>query len=179
MTGAVKVRSCIEKRYSLRAHANGEHLLWKSNIFKHKTFFSVARYLVSSVSSWSLFLTNDKREYSIRGIVQKIWKKRRKIGSTTVLFPTVVIAFATDFGVFHGVLILRFLIRRFRKKPEVAWKRGLRALRPSRRPAVKTNGCRKKFQDGASKYWSCQIDTRGKNGSLKIYRLKVNQVKFC
>ena len=47
---------------------------------------------------------------------------------------------------------------------------------PSRRPAVKTNGCRKKFQDGASKYWSCQIDTRGKNGSLKIYRLIVNQV---
>ena len=69
-------------------------------------------------------------------------------------------------------------IRRFRKKPEVAWKRGLRALRPSRRLAVKTNGCRKKCHDGACKYWSCQIDTRGKNGSLKIYRLNVNQVKF-
>ena len=38
------------------------------------------------------------------------------------------------------------------EKPEVAWKRGLRALRPWRRLAVKTNGCRKKFQDGASKY---------------------------
>ena len=68
--------------------------------------------------------------------------------------------------------------RRFRKKPEVAWKRGLRALRPLRRLAVKTNGCRKKFQDLASKYWSGQIDTRKKNGSLKICRLKVNQVKF-
>ena len=44
------------------------------------------------------------------------------------------------------------IIRRFRKKPEVAWKRGLRALRPLRRLAVKTNGCGKKFQDGASKY---------------------------
>ena len=43
-------------------------------------------------------------------------------------------------------------IRRLGKKTEVAWKRGLRALRPSRRLAVKTNGCRKKFQDGASKY---------------------------
>ena len=69
-------------------------------------------------------------------------------------------------------------IRRFRKKPEFAWKRGLRALRPSRRLAVKTNGCRKKCHDGASKYRSCQIDTRGKNGRLKIYRLNVNQVKF-
>ena len=38
------------------------------------------------------------------------------------------------------------------KKPEVAWKQGLRALRPSRRLAVKTNGCRKKLQDGASRY---------------------------
>ena len=44
------------------------------------------------------------------------------------------------------------VIRRVRKKPEVAWKRGLRALRPLRRLAVKTNGCRKKFQDLASKY---------------------------
>ena len=69
-------------------------------------------------------------------------------------------------------------VRRFRKKPEVAWKRGLRALRPLRRLVVKTNGCRKKFQDLASKYWSGQIDTRKKNGSLKICRLKVNQVKF-
>ena len=65
-------------------------------------------------------------------------------------------------------------IRRFRKKPEVTWKRGQRALRPSRRLAVKTNGCRKKFQDVPGKYLSCQIDTRGKNGTLKIYRLKVN-----
>ena len=64
------------------------------------------------------------------------------------------------------------------EKPEVAWKRGLRALWPLRRLAVKTNGCRKKFQDLASKYWSGQIDTRKKNGSLKICRLKVNQVKF-
>ena len=43
-------------------------------------------------------------------------------------------------------------IRRFRKKPEVAWKRGLRALRPLRCLAIKTNGCRKKFQDLVSKY---------------------------
>ena len=38
------------------------------------------------------------------------------------------------------------------EKPEVAWKRGLRARRPMRRLGLKTNGCRKKFQDGASKY---------------------------
>ena len=45
-------------------------------------------------------------------------------------------------------------------------------------PGGKNNSCRKKFQDLASKYWSGQIDTRKKNGSLKICRLKVNQVKF-
>ena len=42
----------------------------------------------------------------------------------------------------------------FRKKLEVRWKQGLTALRPSRCLAVKTNGCREKFQDGVSKYWS-------------------------
>ena len=30
----------------------------------------------------------------------------------------------------------------------------------------------KRFQVGASKYFSCHTDTLGKNGSLKIYRLK-------
>ena len=45
-------------------------------------------------------------------------------------------------------------------------------------PCCKNKWLSKKFQDGASKYLGCQIDTRGKNESLKIYRLKVNRGKF-
>ena len=45
-------------------------------------------------------------------------------------------------------------------------------------PGGKNKWLSKKVQDGASKFWSCQIHTLGKNGAFKICRLKVNQVKF-
>ena len=92
-----------------------------------------------------------KKPVSIQQDLRKLWKTLNKLipnkkQDKTANAPASENLTATSFNEFFTS------VRRIRKKPEVAWKRGLRALRPSRRLAVKTNGCRKKFQDGASKY---------------------------
>ena len=54
------------------------------------------------------------------------------------------------------------------KKPEVAWKRGLRALRPSWRLAVKTNGCRKKFKMEQVNFEVVKLTPEERTGPLKF-----------
>ena len=77
-------------------------------------------------------------------------------------------------------------IRRFRKKPEVAWKRGLRALRSSRHLAVNinwiNNRSRKSFKMEQVNIEDIKLTPEDIPGASfkdsEICKLTVNQLKF-